>query len=216
MKQETGLTYLTLALLTFAGIGSEVLLAFVIEPIFYASPMSEWTVSQNIIHWVVTCILWGIIGFALTRFAKTTYGFTIFEKGEKLKIWQWAIIALLISVSLLISFYDWNGSKVIIEFYANGWLKFIFQYIYYIFETMMITLILIFAQKAFDKWFHNENIPYGGIILALTWGVAHFFVKDVTTGLVCMFSGMAYGSIYLLVNRDFRKAFLITFIMFVL
>lgn len=216
MKQETGFTYFTLALLAFAGIGLEVLLAFLIEPIIYASPMAEWTVSQNIAHWVITCILWGLVGFGLTRFAKAAYGFSIFEKGKKMKAWQWAAVAILIFVSLLISFFDWNGFKVIIEFYANGWLKFIFQYIYYIFETMLITLILIFAQKAFEKWFHNENIPYGGIILSLTWGVAHFFTKDITTGLVCMFSGLAYGSIYLLVNRDFRKAYFVTFIIFVL
>lgn len=28
-------------------------------------------------------------------------------------------------------------------------------------------LIIVFGQKAFEKWFHNEKIPYGGIVAAL-------------------------------------------------
>ena len=96
------------------------------------------------------------------------------------------------------------------------WLKFIFQYIYYIFETVLVTLILVFAQKAFEKWFHKENIPYGGIILALTWGIGHFFTKDIVTGILCIISGFAFGSVYLLTNRDIRKTFPLVLVMFVL
>lgn len=60
------------------------------------------------------------------------------------------------------------------------------------------------------------NVPYGGIILVITWGVAHFFTKGIETGIVCMISGFAFGSVYLLVNRDIRKAFPVLLIMFVL
>ena len=58
MKKASGTDYLILALLAFAGIGLEVLLAFGIEQMIYGAPLSQWTVLQNIIHWVVTCILW--------------------------------------------------------------------------------------------------------------------------------------------------------------
>ena len=126
------------------------------------------------------------------------------------------MIVVCIVGSLIISYMSWNGSKVIKEFYANGLIKFIFQYIYYFFETILIVFILIFGQKAFETWFHKENIPYGGIIVAITWGVAHFFTKDILTGLICIISGLAFGSVYLLVNRDIRKAFPILWIMFVL
>ena len=37
MKKATGLKYLILALLAFAGLGLEVLLAFVLEPLMYGS-----------------------------------------------------------------------------------------------------------------------------------------------------------------------------------
>lgn len=216
MKKATGLDFLVLALLAFGGIGLEVILAFGIEPILYGAQLGEWSTLQNILHWTITSALWGGVAYLLVRNAKKKYDFDIFKKGEKIKRWKWLLIAVFIVLSLMISYKDWNGSKVIKEFVFNGWLKFIFQYIYYIFETVLVTLILVFAQKAFEKWFHKENIPYGGIAIALTWGIGHFFTKDIMTGIACMISGFAFGSVYLLANRDIRKTFPIVLAMFVL
>lgn len=216
MKKITGWDYFCLALYAFGGLGLEVLIGLVIEPMIYGTQMRDWTTLQNIIHWVVTCTVWGIISMLIIRSAKHTCGFNLFERESKMKLWQWGIILCIVIASLIMSYYDWNGSKVVIEFRYNGWLKFIFQYIYYLFETILVGLIIIFGQLAFEHWFHKKNIPYGGIILALTWGVAHFFTKDFSVGIICMVSGFAFGSIYLLTNRDIRKAVPILFIMFVL
>lgn len=216
LKKETGFGYIFLALMAFAGLGLEAVLAFALEPMLYGCQMADWNTPQNILHWTMTCILWGLTAFALIRFIKNAYGLDLLARGAKVKPWQWLLVVVFVISSLIFSYIDWDGSKVIKEFLYNGWLKFIFQYIYYIFETVLVMLILIFGQKAFEKWFRRENIPYGGIILALTWGFAHFFTKDFSTGIWCMISGLAFGSVYLLVNRDLRKAFPILFIMFVL
>lgn len=215
MKKESGMGYFMLALLAFAGIGLEVVLAFGIEPFIYGAPIKEWTDLQAIGHWVMTCILWGAVSWGIVRFAKKKLDFDIFQKGSKVAVWQWLVIILFIIGFLCISYFDWDGSKVMKEFYANGPVKFIFQYIYYIFETILVTLILVFAQIAFEKWFHKRNVPYGGIIVAITWGIGHFFTKDFTTGIVTMLSGLAFGSVYLLTNRDIRKTYPILWIMFV-
>lgn len=205
-----------LSLLAFAGLGLEVLLAFGIEPMIYGAPMNEWTDMQTIIHWVITCTLWCAVSWCIIQLAKEKYGFDIFQKGSKMAAWQWVPIAAFIIGSLILSYLDWNGSKLMKEFYANGPVRFVFQYIYYIFETILVTLILVFGQNAFEAWFHKRNIPYGGIIVAITWGIAHFFTKDILTGVITMISGLAFGSVYLLVNRDVRKAYPILWIMFVL
>lgn len=216
MKKIIGNTYFILAILAFASLGLEVLLAFGIEQNIYGTSMNNWTDWQNIIHWVVTCALWGIASWYLVKTAKAKCDFNIFQKGNKVAVWQWLLIAVFVVGSLVISYFDWNGFKVIKEFYANGPLKFVFQYIYYFFETVLIMLVLVFGQNAFEKWFRNKNIPYGGIVVALTWGIAHFFTKDISTGIVTMISGLAFGSVYLLVNRDIRKTYPILWIMFVL
>lgn len=216
MKKVSGMNYIILALLAFASLGLEVLLAFGIEPIIYGAPINEWTDLQNVIHWVITCILWGTASWFITLYAKKKYNFDIFQKGNKMAVWQWLLITVFVIGSLIPSYFDWNGSKVIKEFYANGPVKFIFQYIYYIFETILVMLILVFGQNAFEKWFHKQNIPYGGIIVAITWGIGHFFTKDILTGIVTIISGLAFGSVYLLTNRDIRKTYPILWLMFVL
>ena len=72
------------------------------------------------------------------------------------------------------------------------------------------------VRRLLKNGFTNPNIPYGGIIVALTWGVGHFFTKDVLTGIITMLSGLAFGSVYLLVNRDIKKAYVILWLIFVL
>lgn len=210
------MNYLVLAMAAFAGLGLEVLLAFGMEPVFYGAPMNQWTDLQNILHWVMTCGLWGTVSWYITQYAKNKYGFNIFQKGNKMAAWQWLLIIAFVIGSLILSYIDWNGSKIIKEFYANGPLKFVFQYIYYIFETVLVMLILVFGQKAFEEWFHKPNIPYGGIIVAVTWGIGHFFTKNIATGIVTMLSGLAFGSVYLLTNRDIKKTYPILWMMFVL
>ena len=41
---------------------------------------------------------------------------------------------------------------------------------YYIFEVMLVILIIIYGQKAIETLLKKESsIPFGGIILAMTW-----------------------------------------------
>ncbi|MDE6973297.1 MAG: hypothetical protein K2P38_09380, partial [Lachnospiraceae bacterium] len=97
-----------------------------------------------------------------------------------------------------------------------GPLLFVFQYMYYMFETMLFLLIIVFGQRACELWFRKVTVPYGGILCGLTWGLAHLFTKDLSTGLLGIVIGFAMGSVYLLVNRDFRKAYVLLFLLFVL
>ncbi len=216
MRKPTGLKYLLLAMLAFAGLGLEVVLAFFLEPLLYHAPMQSWTDLQNILHWIITCVVWGLLSWGIIRIARKQYGYNLFEKQKKTSTWQWIIVAVLVIASLIWSYLDWNGMKVIREFNANGPLKFVFQYIYYCFEVMLVLLIIVFGQESFEKCFHNRDIPYGGTLAAVTWGIAHFFTKGISTGIGTMISALVFGCVYLLVNRDIRKAYPIILIMFVL
>ena len=213
---KEGFFDLLMVLIAFAGLGFEAVLAFMIEPLLYGCDMKSWSVTQNVIHWILTCIVWGLTGFLVIRLAKRFEDFDIFKKGKKMKRWQWLLVILIIIFSLIISYIDWNGSKVFKQFNANGPVKFVFQYIYYCFEVVLVTLILIFGQLAFEKWFKRKNIPYGGIVVALTWGIAHIFTKNLYVGIITMISGLAFGSVYLLTNRDIKISYVILWFMFVL
>lgn len=215
--KKLGWQYLNLALWAFAGLGGEAVLAFGLEPLLYGCSMEAWSTGQAIAHWLMTCALWGAVMAALIRAAKKKLGFDIFQKRKPMTALRWILVAACILFSLVSSYLDWHGFKVVKEFRANGWLKFIFQYLYYIFETGLVTLIIVLGQEAFECWFGRKDIPYGGILAALTWGLAHILTKgSIATGLMSALGGFLYGVSYLLVGRDIRLTYLVVFIMFVL
>lgn len=211
-----GGSFLKLGLYAFAGLGMEAVYAYLLEPLLYGKTMESWGSGQIIIHWIITCITWGIVAFGLIRTAKEQYHFDLLKRGEALQLWRWGLCLLFILLSFVVNYMDWGGGKVYLEFAGKGSLLFAFQYLYYAFETMLFLLIIVFGQRACEVWFRREGIPYGGIICGLTWGLAHIFTKDLVTGIECMVLGLALGSVFLLVNRDLRKAYAVLFFMFVL
>lgn len=216
-NKPTVFNYLNLALLAFGGLGTEAIYAFLFEPIIYGAQMSDWTTLQIICHWILTCFTWGIFAFLLCRCSKQKYSFDLFNEKEKVSTWQWIASLLCIAMLITINYMDWNGIKVIIEYQRLGLLKFIFQYIYYLFETILFMLIIVFSQKAFETWFKKKRIPYGGIICALTWGLAHLFTKgSLTAGLLSALGGFAFGVVYLLLGRDIKKTYIALAIMFII
>lgn len=104
-KEVKGGDYLSLALCAFAGLGVEVIYAYLLEPVLYGVPMQEFSAAQTILHWIITCT---------------------------------------------------------------------------------------------------------------TWGLAHIFTKNLLTGILGIILGFAMGSVYLLVNRNFKKAYIFLFLMFIL
>ena len=178
--------------------------------------MQEWSVVQTIVHWILTCATWGIFAAVLIRKSGTKYNFPLTDKGMKMTLVRVGVCLVFIAAACWIDSMSWGGFKVYLEFQRRGLLLFVFQYIYYAFETMLFLLIIVFGQKACEVWFHRENFPFGGIICGLTWGLAHMFTKDILTGILGLLLGVALGSAYLVVNRDLRKAYVVSFFMFVL
>ena len=216
MSKNKGTDYLWLGLYAFCGLGMEALYAYLLEPILYGVPMQEWSTIQIVIHWTVTCITWGLFAAVLIRKSGTKYHYPLTEKGQTMSLSGVVLCIVFIAAAFVLDYVSWGGFKVYLEYVNKGLLLFVFQYIYYAFETMLFLLIIVFGQKACEVWFGKENLPYGGIICGLTWGLAHVFTKNVLTGLLGVLLGVALGSVYLVVNRDLRKAYVVMFLMFVL
>ena len=220
VKKDAGWKYLLLSLGAFLGLALEGVHAFGWEPIVYGRlTFREYAMWQAILHWVVTYFTWIAVGYLLVRVAKNKLGFDIWAKQEKMKYWQLIAACLGIILSIVISYISWDGFKVIKEFQSNGLVRFIFQYVYYMVETAMFLLIIVFGQKAFEIWTKKRNIPWGGIICGLTWGAVHIIsrgVFDVENGVFSTIIGFMFGAAYLLANRDIKKSWLILFFMFVL
>ena len=55
-------------------------------------------------------------------------------------------------VNIIAKYLDWNGFKVLIEWNSKEPILFVFQYIYYLAEGFLISLVIVYGQKAFEKW----------------------------------------------------------------
>ena len=221
-----GFRFLIYGLEVFGVIGFELLWGFVIEPLLYKRGVNDFNTWQMIVHWVVTCIAWGLGALLVVKECRKKSGLELlgniknasfFNKENKIKIWQWILIMLGIILCLVSTWIDWNGSKVLAEFHSREPLLFVFQYIYYLFEVMLVLLIIIFGQTAFEKWFKNNKIPFGGILVALTWGLGHWLTKgSLFAGLYTAVGGFIFGSAYLLCNRNVKLSYVLLCIMFIL
>lgn len=220
-----GLDLLGYGLEIFGFIGLELLLGYVIEFKIYGYGFSEFTKLQSIMHWILICAIWIIGIIFVVRDAAAKTGVDLYKnfkesslvKGAKeMSVMQWALLIAGTVICLISTWIDWNGSKVMIEFMRKGVL-FPFQYMYYLVEVAMVLLIIVFGQYAFEKWFKNDKIPYGGILVALTWGLGHWLTKgSLEVGIYTAFGGFVFGSAYLLTNRNIKLSYLFLCIMFIL
>jgi hypothetical protein len=217
----SGFSWILLAFCAFAGRMSDPLYSdFVLPAFFGGSSFDDGNTVQVVIHLIITCITWSIVAVILIRTADRKFQLNLFGKSEKLKIRQWITVGIIVVLTASFFYMAVGNFRIVEEFkyhrQHHGWSTLIFQYIYYVLEIVIVALIIVFAQKAGEIWFKKEKIPYGGILLGLTWGVAHIFTKDMAVGIVALFLGILFGTVYLLVNRDIKKTIIISLIMFII
>lgn len=212
-----GFGFLLLGLFAFAALGLEALIAFIIEPLVLGKNLNDFSTLENILHWIAVSIIWIICIYVLITTAKRKYSFDIFSFKEKLSLVNWIISLSVLLVSVIISVIDWNGFKVVKELQYNGWVKFAFQYFYYLIETVLVVLIIAFGQKAAELWFAKDKIPWGGILAGLTWGLVHMLTKgNFLSGLLSCLAAILFGIIYIVAKKNIYIAFSIIFLAFVL
>lgn len=221
-----GLDFLSYALEAFAVIGFELLLAYVIEINVYGYDFRSFNMWQSILHWTLTVIVWIFGGLYVIKECARKSGVDLIRNfrekslirgAKEMSLTQWVLLITGTAFCLISTWLDWDGSKVLKEFSKRGPVLFTFQYIYYLAEVFLVLLIIVYGQYAFEKWFKNDKIPYGGIVVALTWGLGHWFTKgSLVTGIYTAIGGFVFGGAYLLTRRNLRLSYLFLCIMFIL
>lgn len=207
-KESTALDSLGYALYAFGGLGIEVLL-MLIETTLWGVQNNKWTLNQNILHWIITCIVWGIFSIVL------------FKKAIKIRIRadtiNWFHISVIVVCSIIYTSYAWGGCKPVIELSNNGIIKFAVQYIYYAFECMLILLIIAHGQNAFETFIKKDvKLPMGGILLAMTWGLIHVLTQDINTGMYACIQSILFGIVYIALKKDIKFSYIAITFMFML
>ncbi|GHU52111.1 hypothetical protein AGMMS49975_07260 [Clostridia bacterium] len=197
------------ALAAFAVLALELVLMLA-ENAVYGAPMEIWQKRPNtvLLHWFLIWLIWGGADFLIVKLAKKHLDFKVFDfTRDKPTIRGFCVIAVCAIAYAVYVTIDWNGFKPYLEFQYHGVVKFCFQYIYYMFECIAYWLIIVFAQKFGEKLWKNPKIPYGGIMVGLTWGLGHILTKNLSTGLESLVSGVLFGIIYLASKKNAKFAF---------
>ena len=224
--KEKPLPYLAMALIAFLFLGLE-LLVLLIESLFYGTTdlfgliLEQRGIYPLLIHWSATCVIWVIGAWVLYARAKRK-GFNIFENKSDAPILNWIIVVVLLAVSVISSYITWDMRfKPIAEFtgMANRvgeQAVFIFtaQYIYYLVESVLFLAIVVFGQKFGELVFKKNNIPWGGILCGLTWGLAHILTQNMLTGIYSAVFAVIYGVVYLLLKKNVRYTYPVIALMF--
>ncbi|MCL2054894.1 MAG: hypothetical protein FWG90_10755 [Oscillospiraceae bacterium] len=225
--KEKPISYLGMAILAFLFLGLEVLVLFV-ESLAYGTMDFEVMIEAHgasvmLIHWGATCVAWGAGVFGLYSLAKRQ-GYNVFENKSRAPLKNWIIVLALLIAAVIGQILFWDMRfKPLAEFlytrnmYGNlAVIMFIGQYIYYVFEVSLFVSIIVYGQKFGELVLKKDNIPWGGILCGLLWGLAHIFTKDLSTGVYLAACSVAYGLVYLLLQKNVKPTYIVLFLMFVL
>lgn len=219
-KESNANDFLWLALYAFSGLGMEILLVW-IETRLFGTAMANFSTWQMLTHWLLTIAIWMIMAILLIHLAKRQHNFALLEQRDRPKP-SHIIASIGIALALIIALsIAWQGFKPWLELQRLGAVKFVFQYLYYAAEVVLITLIIVFGQEAGERALKHRAlpsfIPWGGIVLGLTWGLIHILTQNnLGTGILSFFSAIAFGVIYLLLNKNVFWAYGFIAIVFML
>lgn len=90
------------------------------------------------------------------------------------------------------------------------------QHLYYLAEMLLCSYMLRLFQEAGERLIKPGNIPYGGMMLGLLWGLAiHTISKGFSVGFYMMILSFAWGIIYLLSKKNRLLSYLLMAVMFI-
>lgn len=206
--------YFWLSIFSFGAFMLEYLSIFYIEAIVLHVDIRDYTAQQRSIHCIIMVFMWAVFIGVLLLFSKKHYCFpTRGTQVDKISLKNWIVTLICFIGCKIITFIDWHTFKVIGEAQGKTMFQFCAQYLYYIFEVMLVTLIIIYGQKAGETFLKKESsIPFGGIILAMTWGIFHFVSRgvgiEIWNGISTMIFSVFCGVMYIKLNRRWFHSYL--------
>lgn len=107
--------FLWYALYAFAGLGLELLLLGLVEPVLFGGTTSgDYSDTQRILHWLLTILCWGAMIALLTHFSKRKLQFDPLARRPFSKKGLGAA-AVLAAVCVLLNALDWGTLKIVGE-----------------------------------------------------------------------------------------------------
>lgn len=205
--------YLGLSLLLFAAFLLEYVALFVIEMLIMRMNIWDYTANQRSVHHLIMVIIWTLYLCFIIFYSRKHYDFPQKKEKTNISTKNWVVAASCLIFCKIMTFIDWHTLKIIGELQGKSVFQFILQYLYYIVEVGIVLLIIIYGQKAFDVRRNRESdFPFGGIVLAATWGIFHFVSRgvgiEVWNGISCAIFSILGGIMYLRLEKDLLYSYI--------
>lgn len=190
--------------------------------------IGQWPIHWYgaIFHWSLTIIVWLCGALLIWRWMR--------KKGIKddlisFRINKKVIFHTLIAITFVI-LYTWIESllfhtttlQVISEYrgfqnmYGDKALIIIlFQVLYYVIEMILVLIMIVMFQRMGELVFKNKYIPYGSILLMLTWGMIHFLSHPAGALSVTIWA-LVPGLFYIFGNKRFYPVYVLLLLGFIL
>lgn len=207
-KQVPPLEFLWLGLYAFAGFSLELILVMM---------GTEGLPKGG--HTILTGICWGLAAGAIVLFARKKLHIDIFAVKHTPNQQQLIFSIMLIGLITVLTTIGFGGFKPFMEFKSadSNLIQWLLQMIYYLFESALIVLCIVFGQEFFERQFAvNAKLPAGGVFLAITWGVIHLFLQGLSGGLFAIVFALLAGTIYITCKKDIRWSYLFIALAFIL
>lgn len=190
-KTARSIDFFYLGLLCFLALGSEMLVIVIDHTLWGDLMTNSWSKDPWFIiitHWLITISIWGISAFgifsAVQKKTQLENVLSLKRPADYLKKLSIAIGIMLLltavepliegsSFSLIPQFLRETSKFVNYHGLGLGLIIGSVQIIYYIVEAVLVLLLLVTMQRAGELCFNTNLIPFGGIALMFTWGLAH-------------------------------------------
>ena len=83
-------------------------------------------------------------------------------------------------------------------------------------KIIIVVMMLNLFQVGMEKSINNKYIPWGGILLLLTFGLYELIMKETNFPLIYLLYTLVYGEIHLLTHRNTMKSFLLIYLIYLL
>lgn len=206
--------YLGLSLITFGGFLLEYFTILVIDMMILGVDISNYQLAQRNTHLIINSLVWLAYIGMIIYFSNKKYNFFSELNTEKPSKKDLMIVLLCLLACKVMTFIDWHTLKIIGEASGKDVIQFLLQYLYYLVEVLLVLMVIVYGQKAFEVLYQKTtNIPFGGIVLAFTCGTFHFVSRgvglEIWNGISCMIFSLLAGTMYVRLKKHLGYSYLL-------
>lgn len=209
---------LSVALWVFLALSMDIVVHMIVSNL-----MQDGTLLRDIVGKSITTIIWLITIIIVCRYNKKNNIFSI--KSSKKNIVN-MLLYVGVAITIIIVNILLKGLGTIQLFHeftlytgkysTPGIIVFIIQILYYFCEAALAIFIVIFGQAWGEKKYGKPVIPFGGIVMAITWGAIHFLSKDVIVGFYGMGISLLIGTGYIAIKKNPVWGYILALILFII